>query len=443
MRRPPKLRVEPFVSPNPQPRDVRLSPAADPEEIENSSGAQHCAPDAPRQRPRPVRLLTPLSACSRRSNKSSSPHGSARSNACFGFQPLGRKVGAADSRATRLPTTLADQQPSICTKSLSFSGLAQGKDEEMSSESPLKRRRPWCLNTTPSASTPVKSPYPSRVRTLTLDLGELSGMQASPATALMTPAQKCRERSFNLGLLTPQSCSSNPYNLVLTPRTPGPVRDDLKSLVGDVAVIFFDFDGTLTATPGTSVRRQGQKVSELTERASFLSPRLAALRNAGILLGIISKSTAFTVQDALQAAGLADYFTGPIVGQAVGLEGKAGFIEQLTLAGSLSPLPSDTASICRILLVDDDVLELDMARDMGVQTFPAPAEGGLQEEHFDEIFSCLNVHCAGHSASQPEVCARANSASERCTPKHSPTSQPAAFPASPSFSVLADLGHEN
>lgn len=268
-------------------------------------------------------------------------------------------------------------------------------------------------------------------------------MQASPAAALMTPAQRCRERSFNLGLATPQSCSSNPYTLVLTPRTPGPVRDDLKSLVGDVAVIFFDFDGTLTATPGISVRRQSQKVSELTERASFLKPRLASLRNAGILLGIISKSTAFTVQDALRAAGLAEYFAGPIVGQAVGLEGKAGFIEQLVLSGSLSPLPSETASICRILLVDDDVLELDMARDMGVQTFPAPADGGLQDEHFDEIFTCLNVHYPGHYASQPNVDARANSASEQCTPKHPPTSEPAAFLALPFLATSPTWVHQN
>jgi len=226
----------------------------------------------------------------------------------------------------------------------------------------------------------------------------------------------------------------------LTPRTPEPVREDLKSLVGDVAVIFFDFDGTLTATPGTLAKRQSQKVAELTERASFLSPRLAALRNAGILLGIISKSTAFTIQDALQAAGLSEYFTGPIVGQAVGLEGKAGFIEQLALTGSLPPLPSELASVCRVLLVDDDVLELDMARDMGVQTFPAPAAGGLQDEHFEEIFTRLDVQCAGHPVSQPDIWARANSASERCTPKQSPPFQAAAILASTSCGVLADLG---
>jgi phosphoglycolate phosphatase-like HAD superfamily hydrolase len=165
-------------------------------------------------------------------------------------------------------------------------------------------------------------------------------------------------------------------------------------LEGEVAMIFFDFDGTLTATAGGLVKRQSQKVAELVERASFLAPRLSALRDAGILLGIISKSTAFTVRKALEGAGLSEYFTGPIVGQAVGLEGKAGFIEQLAAGGSLPPLTSEEASICRVLLVDDDLFELELARNMGVQTFPAPAEGGLQDEHFAEIFTRLGVHCA-------------------------------------------------
>jgi len=248
---------------------------------------------------------------------------------------------------------------------------------------------------------------------------------------VMTPAQRCRERSFNLGISTPQSCTSNSnaYKLVLTPRTPEPVRDDMKSLVGDVAAIFFDFDGTLTATPGHLVQRQSQKSAELTERAPLLAPRLAALREAGILLGIISKSTAFTIRNSLQAAGLSEFFTGPIIGQAVGVEGKAGFIAGLVTAGSLPPLPTDLASMSRILLVDDDMMELDLARDMNVQTFPAPKEGGLQDEHFDEIFTCLRVPCA-IPALQPE----------RCIQKWSPSLQPAANPASTSFSALANLG---
>lgn len=165
--------------------------------------------------------------------------------------------------------------------------------------------------------------------------------------------------------------------------------------MGNVSIVFFDFDGTLTATPGEKVVRQSHKSAELRERAPLLAPRLTALRDAGVLVGIISKSTEFTIRNALEVAGFAELITGPIVGKAVGLEGKVGFIEDLALAGSLSPLLGECgeASLRRILLVDDDVRELDRARARGVQTFPAPAEGGLQEEDLREIFACLGV-CA-------------------------------------------------
>merc|ERR1712039_1133019 len=46
------------------------------------------------------------------------------------------------------------------------------------------------------------------------------------------------------------------------------------------------------------------------------------------------------------------------------------------------------------LLVDDDVLELDRARKMGMQAFAAPAEGGLQEDDFNLIVGGLQRPCA-------------------------------------------------
>lgn len=210
---------------------------------------------------------------------------------------------------------------------------------------------------------------------------------ASPAAGSVTPPQRQRTRSINLGLLTPQSTSSSRHRVVLTPRTPDPIRNDLKLLRDRVSVIFFDFDGTLTATPGNLVVRQSQKAAELLERASLIAPHLTALRNAGILLGIISKSTENTVRTALQAAGLSEFFTGPVVGKAVGLEGKVGFIEELAASGTLGA----STKLQHVLLVDDDVRELDRARMKGVQTWPAPAEGGLQTEDFDAIFTCLGV----------------------------------------------------
>ena len=57
-----------------------------------------------------------------------------------------------------------------------------------------------------------------------------------------------------------------------------------------VAVIFFDFDGTLTATPGDRAARRTKQL-ELCERAAMLGPRLKSLRADGASLGIISKST--------------------------------------------------------------------------------------------------------------------------------------------------------
>lgn len=152
--------------------------------------------------------------------------------------------------------------------------------------------------------------------------------------------------------------------------------------------MIFDFDGTLTATPGELAQRP-QKALELKARAPLLEPRLRELRNAGLVLSVLSKSSEHTVRSALEEAGLLCYFDGPIVGKAVGFEGKAGFIDEFVRAGRLSDLgPEDARGV---LLIDDDVRELDRARARGIQTYAAPAIGGLQEADFDEIFAGLGV----------------------------------------------------
>jgi hypothetical protein len=165
----------------------------------------------------------------------------------------------------------------------------------------------------------------------------------------------------------------------------------LKLIIGDVDAILFDFDGTLTATPGDSAAHC-QKEGELVQRAGFLRPHLHALRDSGIMLGIISKSSEATIRVALDSAALAKFFDGPIVGKAVGFEGKAGFIEELVCSGALPRSGVDALSGCqRVLLIDDDVRELDRARLREIQTYPAPMSGGLQLEDFEEIFLQLHI----------------------------------------------------
>lgn len=158
-------------------------------------------------------------------------------------------------------------------------------------------------------------------------------------------------------------------------------------------VVFFDFDGTLTATPGDRAAR-GSKLSDLCKRAPMLAPRLRALRGSGVSIGIISKSTEATIRSALEAAGLNELFDAPLVGKAVGFEGKAGFIEELAQKGSLPRLGHSRghcASARRVLLVDDDMSELERARSRGIQTYAAPEEGGLREEDFDAIMKALTL----------------------------------------------------
>jgi FMN phosphatase YigB (HAD superfamily) len=179
---------------------------------------------------------------------------------------------------------------------------------------------------------------------------------------------------------------------LLRPDTPLPDRNDFRNITGKVEVIMFDFDGTLTATPGDRQVRI-RKRAEICERASLLQARLQALREAGCLLGIISKSTEATIRDALSASGLSACFDAPILGKAVGFEGKVGFIQDLARRGSLRR-PGDRRpgpAPHRILLVDDDVLELERANAGGLQTYAAPSEGGLQEQDFEAIQGSLRL----------------------------------------------------
>eukprot|EP00931_Biecheleriopsis_adriatica_P079786 TRINITY_DN53136_c0_g1_i1.p1 TRINITY_DN53136_c0_g1~~TRINITY_DN53136_c0_g1_i1.p1 ORF type:complete len:412 (-),score=66.84 TRINITY_DN53136_c0_g1_i1:32-1267(-) len=177
------------------------------------------------------------------------------------------------------------------------------------------------------------------------------------------------------------------------PESPVPGREEFRHPAGGVAVVFFDFDGTLTATPGDRAARK-TKQTELCDRAPMLGPRLRAMRGEGASLGIISKSSESTIRGALEASGLAKYFDAPLVPKAVGFEGKAGFVEELAQKGCLPRLGSSRGHgipFNRILLVDDDILELERAKARGIQTYAAPADGGLQDEDFDVIIEALRI----------------------------------------------------
>jgi len=170
-------------------------------------------------------------------------------------------------------------------------------------------------------------------------------------------------------------------------------REDWVTVTGNVGAILFDFDGTLTATPGThAVHRT--KVTELNDRAPMLRPRLERLRNADITLGIITKSTEGTVTGALESAGLGEFFNGPIVAKACGLDGKVGDILRLCSGSELGFLGQDPKTACaRVLLVDDDLSELERCCEQAIQTYPAPEVGGLQDEDFDRMFVALGLQC--------------------------------------------------
>jgi len=185
------------------------------------------------------------------------------------------------------------------------------------------------------------------------------------------------------------------------PESPMPDRENFRSITGRSEVIIFDFDGTLTATPGDQqVRRR--KREELTERSAMLRPKLEALKEAGAFMGIMSKSTQVTVTDALEAAQLRDLFEAPIVGKALSLEGKAGLIRDLARQGKLHR-GGDRRSAHRILLVDDDLCELERAADAGLQTYAAPVFGGLTTQDFDAILESLRLPPSRPSERRPST----------------------------------------
>jgi len=205
-------------------------------------------------------------------------------------------------------------------------------------------------------------------------------------------------------LLSTSMASMSPTSTIspFVPDTPMPDRSGFKDITAGVVIIFFDFDGTLTSTPGDRAERC-QKLADLCERASMLRPWLCALQSAGATMGIISKSTESTIRDALAASDLDGFWSGPIIGKAVGFEGKAGFIEELARKGALprlggrglGPGPRSVAAARRVLLVDDDVLELERARGRGLQVYAAPEDGGLREEDFHAILEAVRVPFAG------------------------------------------------
>jgi len=176
------------------------------------------------------------------------------------------------------------------------------------------------------------------------------------------------------------------------PGTPLPERSGYRSITGKVDVIMFDFDGTLTAVPGDRQVRS-RKRAEIVERATLLRPWLQSLREAGCLMGIISKSTETTIRDALGAGGLEAFFEAPIVGKAIGFEGKVGFIQDMARKGVFRRPGEMRPGLAnhRILLVDDDVLELERANANGMQTYAAPSDGGLREEDFAAIHASLSM----------------------------------------------------
>eukprot|EP00930_Biecheleria_cincta_P033307 TRINITY_DN23069_c0_g1_i1.p1 TRINITY_DN23069_c0_g1~~TRINITY_DN23069_c0_g1_i1.p1 ORF type:complete len:423 (-),score=71.14 TRINITY_DN23069_c0_g1_i1:266-1534(-) len=206
--------------------------------------------------------------------------------------------------------------------------------------------------------------------------------------------RKPRGMALSGSLLSLRSMSDHSLPCAdMCPDSPGPRRDEFHQPPGGAVVVFFDFDGTLTSTPGDRAARRTKR-EELVERAPMLEQRLRAMRAEGASLGIISKSSESTIRGALDASGLTKYFDAPLVAKAVGFEGKAGFIEELAQKGCLPRLGSARGHVVafhRILLVDDDVLELERARSHGMQCYSAPAEGGLQDEDFDIIIEALRM----------------------------------------------------
>lgn len=166
---------------------------------------------------------------------------------------------------------------------------------------------------------------------------------------------------------------------------------DYRVLKGGADVIMFDFDGTLTSKPGHILKREFE-IKDLCERAPMLKLHLEQLQKAGILLGIISKSPGRKIKHALKEANLNHLFDGPVIGDVTDILGKAGVIQDhCTLPhGSLNHIGSE--KLHRVVLVDDDLYQLSLAHDCGIQAFSAPPTGGLQAKDFDLLCIALGLH---------------------------------------------------
>jgi len=223
---------------------------------------------------------------------------------------------------------------------------------------------------TPSTVAPNS---PGSARSGFLGLG--SYFEDSPRDAGDEERSRGRKLCWGLSLDSPSSCGSASFEQNFPCVTPSSQYSKLERITGDVGIIFFDFDGTLTSIPGEAARGVC-KQEDLLRRAPMLEPHLQSFGAAGIVLGIISKSTSTTIQSALQAAGLLKFFDGPVIAKATGFEGKAGFIKDVVNKGTFRHLGVE--SLDRILLVDDDTFELERACEDGIQTYPVSGKRGLQ-----------------------------------------------------------------
>ncbi|CAK0878805.1 unnamed protein product [Prorocentrum cordatum] len=231
---------------------------------------------------------------------------------------------AKSSRALRLGRGTAEEWATPCA--------APGTPTGSRSRSQSCHRTPQRSLSCRSSCSPQKAPWRSpRCRG---GGGPLSARRrAPPAIQTQTPTPKLararRASAWGLRIATPSSSPPASPRGAEGCGTPQPQRSDFRVLApdADVGAVLFDFDGTLTSVPGMASRRTRRQL-DLRQRAPLLEPRLRALRDAGLSLGIISKSSEATIRTSLVEAGLCEFFDGPLVANAVGFDGKAGFIEE-------------------------------------------------------------------------------------------------------------------
>lgn len=163
-----------------------------------------------------------------------------------------------------------------------------------------------------------------------------------------------------------------------------------------VKIIFFDFDGTLTNTPGGE---GANPLRELKERTPLLTKYLTLLGEAGILVGILSKRRTDDLRSYLATTKLTRFFTTTVEVPTSSLGGKVSEIQK-ELEGKY--LVDENAA-----LVDADYDELKLARGAGVHTYPAPKQGGLTESDFEAIMHMIGVW--PHRCPVPKQCCQCES----------------------------------